>query len=354
MEGLPPAGVPSGSQNDTPDTIIEGRKFRGFRRAKTPRHQFPLSGYPKATRDSPTHRQQQLAQILCLPEEGSVIIGYKRTSPKIGPLLTFLERELQRHVQDYRPVLEYCGFSVIDDAEPSVVDLIERVMATIVAENMDREISMDKIVKLLRTQNGLPIPREKPTWDVRQGMFRLLGRITMLYEIPDPPSHLHLNLQKPLDPRVLFPKKPINEAGAPLGQLMAGFGEFVPAMKRITPFKRETWLPKQPEPCYLDINILNFSTLTRVAKINVVWSNLMSEHLSELDFPFYWRRLEAIQQYTKTVKARNLKEVWYDERDPEKWAVLWLAIMIGGAAIILSFVQVILAAFQVAFAVPRR
>ncbi|KAL8680265.1 MAG: hypothetical protein Q9224_006956, partial [Gallowayella concinna] len=400
------------------------------------------------------------------------VAGYKRTSSNLGPFLTFLERELQRRVKDYRPVLDYCGFSVVDDAEPSIVDLVERVIATIVAENKDRQISMDKIVRLVRTHNGLPLPLEKPTWDVRQGMFRLLGRITMLYEIPESPSHEHLKLLKPLDPPVIFDEKPIDEAGAPVGQLMAGFGEFVPAMKRKERFDLEAWPPKQPEPVYLDTNVLNFSTLTKVAKINVVWSNLMSEHLmfdrplrrltlfnfptfcalnygpiekktvfshimnhpdfpkpdvgaahrsmfretllsyrvifgqhhksrklfkeqeqgrasaegvvdvllvdlcsslrsfpdivvdgsideqpfydSNLDFPFYGERLEALQQYTRAVKARNLKEVWYDEREPEKWAVLWVAIMIGGASISLSLVQVILAAFQVAFAVPHR
>ncbi|KAL8892043.1 MAG: hypothetical protein Q9192_005669 [Flavoplaca navasiana] len=40
---------------------------------------------------------------------------------------------------------------------------------------------------------------------------------------------------------------------------------------------------------------------------------------SVVDFPHYGPRLENLQRYVSARKSRNIKDLWQDRRDPERW-----------------------------------
>lgn len=73
---------------------------------------------------------------------------------------------------------------------------------------------------------------------------------------------------------------------------------------------------------------------------------------SDTDFAFYKERLEELEEYISARKVRNIRELWYDRRDPGQWVLVSVFLIVGGAAVVLSIVQVALAAAQLAFSVP--
>ena len=72
-----------------------------------------------------------------------------------------------------------------------------------------------------------------------------------------------------------------------------------------------------------------------------------------VDFPFFGRRLEILERYSQSIKARRLRDLWYDSRDPGQWALVWVFMIVGAIAILLSLVQVGLAAAQLRVAMQE-
>lgn len=75
---------------------------------------------------------------------------------------------------------------------------------------------------------------------------------------------------------------------------------------------------------------------------------------STIDFPFYSGRLEALEHYIRVRKPRTLIDLWHDRRDPEKWVVIWVFLIVGGIKILISILQVGIAAAQLGVAVRQR
>lgn len=71
---------------------------------------------------------------------------------------------------------------------------------------------------------------------------------------------------------------------------------------------------------------------------------------SAIDFPWYGNHLVFLQEYTSRRKARNVKDLWRDRRDPERWVLVWLVIILTVISIVLSLVQIGLGAAQVRLA----
>ncbi|KAL9039220.1 MAG: hypothetical protein Q9180_002657 [Flavoplaca navasiana] len=71
---------------------------------------------------------------------------------------------------------------------------------------------------------------------------------------------------------------------------------------------------------------------------------------SVIDFPHYGPRLEVLQRYISARKSRNIKDLWQDRRDPERWVLIWFVLILTVVTILLSLVQIGLGACQVRLA----
>ncbi|KAH0565850.1 hypothetical protein GP486_000747 [Trichoglossum hirsutum] len=66
------------------------------------------------------------------------------------------------------------------------------------------------------------------------------------------------------------------------------------------------------------------------------------------DFPILRSRIASLQQQMSILKPRGWREIWQDKRDSAQWYTFWAVIAIGGSGILLSLIQVILQAAQLA------
>ena len=64
------------------------------------------------------------------------------------------------------------------------------------------------------------------------------------------------------------------------------------------------------------------------------------------DFPVLRERLAILQQQLLTAKPRGWKAVWGDRRETVQWWTFWAVIFFGGAALILTIIQVVLQGIQ--------
>jgi hypothetical protein len=71
-------------------------------------------------------------------------------------------------------------------------------------------------------------------------------------------------------------------------------------------------------------------------------------YLATSDFPFLSHRLLALQEYVAEENPDSLNALWYDRRDILRWYTFWAVVIVGGASIVLSLIQIILGAAQVA------
>ncbi|KAL8661629.1 MAG: hypothetical protein Q9202_005395 [Teloschistes flavicans] len=417
-------------------------------------------------------RQRRLAESLFSLKDGSVMKQPLLDLDQIQPLIEFFETSFQKNESElYQPVREYCGFAHEADIHEAGVQLVETV-ADIMRQNIDRQISIDKVIREVSERKGQSINRDALPAAVRQGMFGLFGLVTLLYTVPDSTSTTHISISAPRYPFVAPEKKIIEDFAGPLGELIGSFGQFTPLPRGKESNSTPREWPKAPKSQVLSTSVVNIDVLIKVSKIHVVWSDLLSAHLlfdrtlrtltlfrfpsfcalnlpqgkemtlfdrimddwsdveysnakanhslfretllsyrllvgqnprsrawfkketknikmlhtsidplliqlcgekrslsslvsddriqeqayydSNTDFGFYKDRLEELEEYISARKVRNIKELWYDRRDPGQWVLVWVFLIVGGAAVFLSIVQVALAAAQLAYSVPSR
>ena len=101
----------------------------------------------------------------------------------------------------------------------------------------------------------------------------------MLFEIPRDISKEELYLSKPMDPLILYARKPLDDTRFSLGVLIASFGVFIPRRRKEEPKSIDNWPPKQPDSIDLNTSILNAYALTKIGKLKIEWSELFSTHL---------------------------------------------------------------------------
>ncbi|KAH0544773.1 hypothetical protein FGG08_001140 [Glutinoglossum americanum] len=66
------------------------------------------------------------------------------------------------------------------------------------------------------------------------------------------------------------------------------------------------------------------------------------------DFPVLRSRIASLHHQMSRMKPRGWRELWRDKRDSTQWFTFWAVIIIGGSGILLSLIQVILQAVQLA------
>ncbi|KAL8671380.1 MAG: hypothetical protein Q9168_004128 [Polycauliona sp. 1 TL-2023] len=376
----------------------------------------------------------QLAQALFSTDADSTNFDVTGISTLIHPFMSYLEHELQERVEHfYQPVLDYCCFSPTANKAQSMIEMVKKI-AAVMRDPKERfrggrEISINLVLNAISTRNGTDKTTSKvnPPTDVKQGMFSLLGFLTMLFDIPRDFSDSKLKISRPQDPYILCTEKPLIDTAMPLGTLLANFGVFIPAIRKKPKKSILTWPRKQPDSVDLNTSVLNAHALIKFAKLNIECimeledqpeplladanrsmfrEALISyrllfgqdfrsrrlfnsqekkraskggniDHLlvqlcghsksiskmtddkafyeqafydSVIDFPHYGRRLEVLQTYVSARKPRNVRDVWYDRRDPEKWILIWIFLILTVVTILLSLVQIGLGACQVRLA----
>lgn len=198
---------------------------------------------------------------------------------QIQPLIEFFENSLRNDEPDfYQPVLDYCGIANNGDSNDASVRLVESV-ATIMRQNTDRQISMNKVIHGIRDRRGQTTSTDALPAAVRQGMFRLFGLMTLLYKVPGSISTTHISTSAPRYPLVAPEKKIIEDLAGTLGGLIGSFGRFTPLPRKNESNSVFREWPKTPKSQVLSTSVVNIDVLTQVSKIHIVWSDLLSAHL---------------------------------------------------------------------------
>lgn len=71
------------------------------------------------------------------------------------------------------------------------------------------------------------------------------------------------------------------------------------------------------------------------------FGDLKLSYSPEDDFPFFGKRLAALQDYTLMQAPNNWTTLWLDRRNPREFYAFWAALVFGVSALVLAFVQVI-------------
>ncbi|KAL8661627.1 MAG: hypothetical protein Q9202_005393 [Teloschistes flavicans] len=224
-------------------------------------------------------RQQQLAEALFTLSQRSTNPADILATSAIQPLIAFLEQGLQqREKSEYRPVLNYCRYceNPDQDRKQAMIDMMEDVIA-IMKQPTSRGISIDKVIHALRRRRGLSVAAGDPPGAVRQGIFSLLGFLTILCMIRHPVSSTHFLIADPFIPAIYGVESRLADARMPVGVLIGSFGRFVPwpAVGEQT-----AWMGQNAQQAArLDVGTVNAFTLVKIGKIGIKWSDLLSAHL---------------------------------------------------------------------------
>ena len=64
-------------------------------------------------------------------------------------------------------------------------------------------------------------------------------------------------------------------------------------------------------------------------------------------------RLAILKRQLEKARPRGWRDLWRDKRDEVQWITFWAVIVIGGAGLMLSLVQVVLQVVQVVYSKPH-
>jgi hypothetical protein len=71
------------------------------------------------------------------------------------------------------------------------------------------------------------------------------------------------------------------------------------------------------------------------------------------NFPHFGLRLEKLQAYATSRKPTRIREKWKDRRNRAEWAAFWTLLIVGALSILLSIIQIALAAAQLQVALRQ-
>ena len=73
------------------------------------------------------------------------------------------------------------------------------------------------------------------------------------------------------------------------------------------------------------------------------------------DFPVLGHRLMLLQDYNLRQQPSRIRDLWRDRRVPQQWYTFWAVLIIGGVSILLSTLQLVVSAGQLAYTIrPAR
>lgn len=69
------------------------------------------------------------------------------------------------------------------------------------------------------------------------------------------------------------------------------------------------------------------------------------------DFPTFGLRLLALQRHNMRRQPSKVTDLWRDRRNPLQWYTFWAVIWVGGGAIVLALLQLVVAVVQMAYTI---
>ncbi|KAL8836425.1 MAG: hypothetical protein Q9170_002913 [Blastenia crenularia] len=218
------------------------------------------------------------------------IAGFSYHSPLARSVIQFMDRELLSMVQfDLRTVLEFLGLPLGEASADSVVMLVEKV-ACILKENENRSLSIDMMIQQLSRDHNQLEHGTEPAPGLRQGIFTLLGLLTMLYKTShtDPTEFF---ISQPRNEHVVTNHQELRNAELPIGTLIRFFGRFIPTVFDFGEVEVKNKVAEY-DANYVCVSTLNAYLLTTIGRVKIVWSDLLSDHLS---FDQYSRTLHLFR-----------------------------------------------------------
>ncbi|KAI4175504.1 MAG: hypothetical protein LQ343_001704 [Gyalolechia ehrenbergii] len=262
------------------------------------------------------------------------------------PLVRFMTAYLLKLEPFFlRTILENLRLSREGARMLSVVELVESV-AQILKDNGNRELSIDIMIQQFSEKSNRPHPGHE------QGLFALFGSLTMLYRISHPIDPRFILLRKPKTPWMTRSRRKTNEARLPIGILVGCFGRYT---SEVMKFLSEELEPKPAENEAIDLydSPLNIYVLIVIGRSQDISHLFQDDPMIEQDFydtiiefPFLGPRLEILQKYARSRRPRQFLDVWRDTRDPTQWLTIWVVVTIGGATVVFSIMQIVLAFIQ--------
>ncbi|KAL9034748.1 MAG: hypothetical protein Q9180_005235, partial [Flavoplaca navasiana] len=243
---------------------------------KSSRARFAVWGRPPEDHDRLRH--EQLSKAMFSVATRPTIKGYTIDSDLTKPFISYLAHELLTRIKDYyQPILSACGFPPLEDKAQSMLRMVEFVV-DIIKNRTGRKISINTVICEVGQKNDVGLDSKNLPSNVKQGMFGLLGFLTMLFEIPQQLT-AKLEIAKPVEPLVLPTRKPFSNTKLPMGVLLASFGIFIPSRRGPEADSLNTWPPKYPDSVNLNTSVLNAYALTKIGKLKIEWSERFGSHL---------------------------------------------------------------------------
>ncbi|KAL8881053.1 MAG: hypothetical protein Q9198_001665 [Flavoplaca austrocitrina] len=245
--------------------------------SKSSRARFAVCGRPTEDRDR--LGLEQLSKAMFSVATRPTIKGFTINSDVTEPFISYLAHELLTRLKDYyQPILDACGFPPLDDKAQLMLRMVESVV-DIIKNRTERQISINTVICEVGQKNDVGLDSKNLPFDVKQGMFGLLGFLIMLFEIPQPLSAEKLCIAKPVEPLILPTRKPLSNTKLPMGVLLASFGIFIPSRRGPEADSLNTWPPKYPDSVNLNTSVLNAYALTKIGKLKIEWSERFGAHL---------------------------------------------------------------------------
>ncbi|KAL8937278.1 MAG: hypothetical protein Q9216_004507 [Gyalolechia sp. 2 TL-2023] len=230
-----------------------------------------------------TQRQREWSNALFFMDHSTAVAGAAFKSLMLKKLTEFMEKRIssmkQHSLQPILAHLEHPTGEAQTDAAFRLVQMVARIMK----DNKNRELSIDGIIQQLRDECGIHnsagCSSIEPAPELRQGVFAMLGILTMSYETPSDPYMTHFQILEPETRWMSGTVRELLEAGDATGLLIRLFGTFHPKIPRLD---EEPPTKKQSDagPEELHVSVLNAHVLVMIGKATIEWSDLMSAHLS--------------------------------------------------------------------------
>lgn len=68
------------------------------------------------------------------------------------------------------------------------------------------------------------------------------------------------------------------------------------------------------------------------------------------DFPLFGERMVELQRYNSLQQPTKTHKMVRDRRDPARWYLLWVVLLVGGLSVILSALQLVVGCVQLGYA----
>ena len=103
---------------------------------------------------------------------------------------------------------------------------------------------------------------------------------------------------------------------------------------------------------YKDADVKSLPSFWPSSCLTVDGRNLQEadSYSSQDDFPIFGQRLAKLQAFTLRQQPTKLLDLWRDRRNPLQFYTFWAVLVIGGLGILLAFLQLVVAVWQLALA----